>query len=299
MKRASSSRPTRCGSRSIETSEAASAPKAAPTTAVRCPARAGSLPRIKLDLTVDELVVLPPVDHPYTDAPEAGIAARCYAYEEIFAEKVKALGERTRPRDLYDVVNLFRNLEFRPTPGVVREVLRRKCAFKQIEVPTFASLQGATSELVADWPQMLGHQLPVLPPFETFWNALPDFFQWLGRARIPAAPVAARLGRGETVFRPAVGSLRRQGLRGSGFLESARFAAANRLCVDLGYQGSVRRIEPYSLRRTMAGDVLLFGVRLSARAFYRDPRFLDRGIISARKRPSWGESVGGVAGILR
>lgn len=49
--------------------------------------RGGSLPRIKLDLTADELHVLPrverPVSHPYSDAPTDGILARCYAYEEI------------------------------------------------------------------------------------------------------------------------------------------------------------------------------------------------------------------------
>lgn len=48
--------------------------------------RPGTIPRIKLDLTVDELVALPPVirpvGHPYSDLPEAGITAHCYAYEE-------------------------------------------------------------------------------------------------------------------------------------------------------------------------------------------------------------------------
>ena len=40
-------------------------------------------------------------------------------------------------------------------------------------------------------------------------------------------------------------------------LERLRFAAANRLCVDLHYQGDVQRVEPYSLRRTR-GEVLLY-----------------------------------------
>ena len=40
-------------------------------------------------------------------------------------------------------------------------------------------------------------------------------------------------------------------------LEIIRFAAANRLCVDLGYHGTYRRIEAYSLRRTSEDDVLL------------------------------------------
>ncbi|MDP9013432.1 MAG: nucleotidyl transferase AbiEii/AbiGii toxin family protein [Pseudomonadota bacterium] len=36
-----------------------------------------------------------PVGHPYSDLPEGGISARCYAYEEVFGEKVRALAERT------------------------------------------------------------------------------------------------------------------------------------------------------------------------------------------------------------
>jgi WYL domain len=68
------------------------------------------------------------------------------------------------------------------------------------------------------------------------------------------------------VVRPAVGALRRAGLRGSSFLEVVRFAAANRLCVDLTYDESVRRIEPYSLRRTKAGEILLCAVRSDSEA---------------------------------
>ena len=49
----------------------------------------GNLPRIKLDLTADELLVKPPVDrvvaHPYSDAPADGIACRCYDFDEVFA----------------------------------------------------------------------------------------------------------------------------------------------------------------------------------------------------------------------
>lgn len=57
-------------------------------------------PKIKLDLTADERLVLPAmhreVFHPYRDRPEEGIWGNCYAYEEAFAEKLRALGERTR-----------------------------------------------------------------------------------------------------------------------------------------------------------------------------------------------------------
>lgn len=48
-------------------------------------------------------------------------------------------------------------------------------------------------------------------------------------------------------------------------LETIRFAAVNRLCVDLGYKGSVRRVEPYSLRRATDGHLLLYCLRLPGR----------------------------------
>jgi predicted nucleotidyltransferase component of viral defense system len=227
--------------------------------------RAGTLARIKLDLTVDEVLVLPPVErevgHPYSDRPEGGISARCYAYEEVFAEKVRALAERTRPRDLYDVVNLFRNGEFRPAAQAVLGVLRKKCGFKGIPVPTFASLVGRTEELLGDWQAMLGHQLPMLPPFDGYWSTLPEVFFWLESGVAPVELASAPIGGEEILFRPAVGTLRRQGLAGSSYLEIIRFAASNHLCVDLGYQRSVRRIEPYSLRRTRSGDIVLYAVK--------------------------------------
>jgi predicted nucleotidyltransferase component of viral defense system len=232
--------------------------------------RPGALARIKLDLTADELLALPAVDrtvgHPYSDLPPEGIVARCYAYEEVFGEKVRALGERARPRDLYDVVNLFRHGEFQPVAATILDVLRRKCDFKQIPLPTVASLSGRAQELAADWEHMLGHQLPVLPPFESFWSVLPEFFDWLTNVAPPATTAANVLASihafaDEDLYRPAVGVSRRQGIVGSSFIESIRFAGANRLRVDLGYQGSVRSIEPYSLRRSRAGDILVYAVK--------------------------------------
>jgi hypothetical protein len=61
-------------------------------------------------------------------------------------------------------------------------------------------------------------------------------------------------------------------------LEIVRFAAANRLCVQLDYRDergirSSRIIEPYSLRRTSAGDLLLMAVKADsgeARAYRID-----------------------------
>ena len=44
-------------------------------------------------------------------------------------------------------------------------------------------------------------------------------------------------------------------------VEELRFAAANHLCVDLGYQDRNHLIEPYSLRMTRSGQLTLYAVR--------------------------------------
>ena len=225
--------------------------------------RGGSLPRVKLDLTADERVVckpqLRPIFHPYSDCPDE-LAIRFYSSEEVFGEKIPALGERARPRDLYDVINLYRNEGFRPTAIAVYEVVREKCGFKHIPIPSLSALQGFRDELEGDWQAMLGHQLPSLPPFESFWSSVPTFFAWLERRTSPEPPTGIPIALGETIVRiPTLG--RAAGLRTSGVLETIRFAAANRLCVDLAYRGSVRRIEPYSLRRTQEGNLVLHAIR--------------------------------------
>lgn len=230
----------------------------------------GDLPRIKLDLTTDEVLVLPPVDrpvsHPYSDAPEGAIMARCYSYEEVFAEKVRALAERARPRDLYDVINLFRHDEFHPAAPVIHDVLVKKCAFKGIPFPTVATLSQLRGELEGDWAAMLTHQLPSLPPVDAFWSELPALFAWIEEGRQPAIPAAFPLSPGDIVIRPPAGAISIPGMASSAPIEVIRFAASNRLCVELDYideQGrrSVRIIEPYSLRRTQAGDIVLHAVR--------------------------------------
>ena len=196
----------------------------------------GGWPKIKLDLTADERLVLPSarreVFHPYTDRPAGGIWANCYAYEEAFAEKLRALGERTRPRDLYDVVNLYRHSDSRPTASVLRDVLGQKCEYKAIPVPTFESLVPRRQSLEVMWSDMLAHQLPVLPPLNDFWDALPEIFTWIvSGAAIPERALIQH-GASEIAVRTRVLPTGVP-LRSRSTLEIIRFAAANHLCVDL------------------------------------------------------------------
>lgn len=228
--------------------------------------RSGGLPRIKLDLTPDEILVLPPAErviyHDYSDAPEEGVPALCYAYEEAFAEKTRALGERTRPRDLYDVINLYRNTDARPQSAVLNDVLQQKCAHHKVPVPTLAELETYRGDLEGSWQSMLGHQLQALPPVESYWEMLPEFFDWLETGLAPVVQATYRMTDGETVLRERTLRLP-VSAKSKSYLEIIRFAAANHLCVDLQYQGSVRRIEPYSLRRTRDGNIILHATRAS------------------------------------
>ena len=174
------------------------------------------------------------------------------------------MGERGRPRDLYDVINLYRNDHLPPAP-VIRDVLTQKCAYKDIGLPGLADMEGYKDALKHNWEPMLAHQLPSLPPLDIYWDALPEFFAWLGEEAARVAPVLGTVpGQGET-YRPLYGQL---GLRtrSGGSLEIIRFAAGNRLCVELDYtdksgRRSTRVIEPYSLRRAANGNVLLYAVR--------------------------------------
>ena len=236
-------------------------------------ARAGDAPRIKLDLTDHERLVLPidrrHVHHPYSDLPGQGIQVSTYCFEEVFAEKVRALAERLRPRDLYDVVHLYRRKELNPDLPQLMHALREKCAFKKIDVPDFASIQVSPliAELQVSWAQMLAHQLPELPPFDGFWAELPDVFDWLHcRVDQPVMAGVAVTADTDTSWRmPAMASSWRS-LGIGAPMEVIRFAAANRLCIQLDYRKENGErvqpvIEPYSLRRTRDGNYLLYGVK--------------------------------------
>ena len=227
-----------------------------------------SLPHVKLDLTADERVVLPPVRvrifHSYSDAPEDGIEVLVYDYIEVFAEKFRALAERARPRDLYDVVHLYWNIESRPEPQHFMEVLRTKCEFKGTNIPCMGDLEPHRASLEAGWIHMLKHQLPISIPVEMFWDALPEIFDWLGGSftqLLATTPANSN----STPIRERVIELP-TGIRGQSFIEIIRFAAANRLLIDIDYrdkQGnrSVCEIEAYSLHRSRTGNVLLMAVQ--------------------------------------
>ncbi len=228
-----------------------------------------SMPRIKLDLSADEVVVdepvMIPVRHDYSDCPDDGISIQAYSYAEVSGEKIRALKERTRPRDLYDVINFFRRPESREVAGDVKSVVTKKCEFKSITFPVLADLEPHKDICATGWDDQLRHQLQALPPFDSYWGELPAFFSWLedpeSIGQLGAIPSQSE-GEATTITLEA-------GSPYTSTLERVRFAAVNRLCVELDYrkqngQRSTYVIEPYSLRTTSEGNLLLYGVKLPA-----------------------------------
>jgi predicted nucleotidyltransferase component of viral defense system len=228
-------------------------------------------PKFKLDLTADEVLAEHPVVrsivHPYGDRPLPGDGVLSYSLPELAAEKTRALMQRCRPRDLYDVVHMYRHPDLLGRAAHVRELLRVKCDYVGIAVPDLAAIHSSpyAAEIEAEWESMLGHQLPrPLPPFSQFWDALETFFAWLGgsltRRRLPRAQLGNDLDPSWTPPR-AITSWRR-GVP----LETIRYAGANRLKVEIDYRplghdrAGPRVVEPYALRRTREGNIVLFVV---------------------------------------
>ncbi len=235
------------------------------------------LANILFDLTQHEVLVDEAdereIFHPYPDDLPDDANVVTYSVEELFAEKTRTLVERTRPRDLYDVVQIVQNHSESIDFALARDVFHKKCAHKGVSPPgnsDLCALVRGSEELRADWEHMLGHQLPVLPPIDAVLGRLDGVMIWLdlpaptGQAQAPSSlptpPLtelrsigAVATARGTTVIAPPSVSY-----WGAAPIEHIRFAGANRLMVSFDYHGKPRLAEPYSLRRAAAGHVNLF-----------------------------------------
>jgi len=127
--------------------------------------------RIKVDVTTpeNEVIVLPlerrRLIHPYSDRCDALLLV--YSLEEIFAEKVRSIFERTRPRDLYDVWYLSRMVKLEETVPVIRRKFEHRGLELRVErlLDRRDVFQGA-------WMPSLRSQLKELPSFSQVFNGV-------------------------------------------------------------------------------------------------------------------------------
>jgi predicted nucleotidyltransferase component of viral defense system len=237
-----------------------------------------TLPRIKLDLTRHEVLAETPekrpIRHFYSDAPDPPVEILCYTVNEILAEKTRALFERQgRARDLYDVVNIYRNHREEIDVDRAQAVLQRKFQFKGLVLPALAEFIASIDldSLKNNWDQQLKHQLPVLPPLASYVEELRESaLIWIEAGKVAAPLTRMSVERDEVVEPRAAFPQIPQRSRSSAFggvraftslggaIEKIRYAARNRLCVEIRYGGVQRLAEPYSLRVKRTGNQLLY-----------------------------------------
>ena len=227
---------------------------------------------IIFDITNDETVVAEPVArtvfHPYSDGLPADVAVQCYSLEELLAEKTRALYQRTRPRDLYDVVYLLENCIDAIDLAEAQRIFGAKCESKGLPIPSsdeLLVLVQQNEELRADWANMLAHQLPNLPEIDGTVARFASLIGWIDKPEFVPAEAALGAAVGATAQER---SIPLSGIRywgGGSPVERIRFAGANRLLLEFDYHGKHRVVEPYSLREARTtGNILLYAWELSS-----------------------------------
>lgn len=193
---------------------------------------------------------------------------------EILAEKTRAIYERQgRARDIYDIVNISRNFREHVDIKIARDGLKKKFNFKSLPYPSVDLIlsQLDFAQLKAGWEDQLSHQLEVLPPVESFYRDLkPALSWWIEEEPIESTLSViphdkANIALPRVHFpEPAMVQARRLGIGASTnnmfarYIDQIRYAARNRLCIEIEYHGFKRLVEPYSLRQPRTGNQLLY-----------------------------------------
>jgi predicted nucleotidyltransferase component of viral defense system len=147
----------------------------------------GSLPRIKLDLSKNEVLLdspyIAPLLHGYSDLEEVRIPVQSYSLDEIFSEKCRALVERTRPRDLYDVIYLYENhYASKGNIDNFLNIIQQKFSYKGLSFPhDFLQISpekfASTKE---SWSHMLSHQMSQLINIDHYLLKYQTVSKWMG-----------------------------------------------------------------------------------------------------------------------
>ena len=88
---------------------------------------------------------------------------------------------RSLPRDLYDVVEIYKRKDLLPTPTELKRVLTKKCEFKGVGLPDKGLMTNIekVAELKSAWDNMLKHQLRDLPNIEIYLLEYDQLLDWL------------------------------------------------------------------------------------------------------------------------
>jgi predicted nucleotidyltransferase component of viral defense system len=154
---------------------------------VQLPWQREPLCSIKIEITADEPVLLPPPRRPLLHGYEDGLRADVlvYALEEIVAEKLRALLQsearrlkrgwtRPRARDFYDLWRILGDLHEEIDSTVIPAVLRQKCDVRSVSFSSADDffVEGLLAEVGAAWTASLAPLVSDLPPLSKVLSEL-------------------------------------------------------------------------------------------------------------------------------
>jgi predicted nucleotidyltransferase component of viral defense system len=144
---------------------------------------------IKIEIILYEQLIFPKVElhihHPYSDVLSGNpLLIPCYSIQEVLAEKLRALIQRsyTAPRDFYDIwflSNQFQGIQW----SEVAKAFNQKMRFKGLDFSGVDQLINEENDkrVRTAWENSLGHQIPkkLIPEFDTVKNELKILFDHL------------------------------------------------------------------------------------------------------------------------
>ncbi len=199
--------------------------------------------RIKFDVSDYEQIVLPTqrhaIIHNYSDVAACRTHILAYSLEEVLAEKLRSWIQRTRSRDLFDVVKIIQNGTVPISKRNILSTFLRKTIFKQIPVagrdemlfePKFVRIEEDWSRTIICPATALVVATTAITLFKEFVSTLFDtpLLQAIGVSAAPGRTYAYNI---------------RSGVR-----EAIIDAGKARRLIRMRYQGRERDIEPYSFR---------------------------------------------------
>ncbi|MGC9521985.1 MAG: nucleotidyl transferase AbiEii/AbiGii toxin family protein [Anaerolineae bacterium] len=134
--------------------------------------------RLLFDITLDELILLPPVLREVVVSCFVPLrpVVLAYALEEILAEKMRSILQRGKSRDYYDVWRLLKEKAGDLDVGCARAILGEKCRHKGIDEPIVGALlvPQRLEEARAYWERDLVRQVAPrpLPDWDTVTGEL-------------------------------------------------------------------------------------------------------------------------------
>jgi len=140
--------------------------------------------KIKVDITKSSVegnllpFVLKRINHPYSDKCEGAVMV--FSLEEMAAEKVRSVFQRTRARDIFDVHCLV--VGQRVDIKILNGILRIKFAKRSVDAD-LGRIRARKPEFKNGWKRSLQHQMQDIPEFERVFG---DVLSIIGQLELGA-----------------------------------------------------------------------------------------------------------------